>query len=207
MAPTKEKMKSPKERAIQTFKKRGGILRTSEAIEAGVHPETLYSLLREGRLEKLSRGVIRIAGSPSLSNPDLVKVATRIPVGVICLLSALSFHGLTTHVPHEIDIALPAGAKEPRLEHPPLKTYRFRGKAFTEGIETRSVDGVRIRVYSAEKTLADCFKFRNKIGSDMAVEALRKYRQRGKTNPDELVKFSAIWRVKDIMRPYLEAIF
>lgn len=207
MASISEKAASPKERAILTFKKRGGILRTAEAIRAGIHPETLYSLLKDGRLERLSRGVFRIADGSPLSNPDLVKVATRIPIGVICLLSALSFHDLTTHIPHEIDIALPAGAEEPRLEHPPLKTYRFKGKAFTEGIETRSIDGVQVRIYSAEKTLADCFKFRNKIGVDTAVEALRKYRQRRKINSDELVKFAAICRVKDIMRPYLEAIF
>ncbi len=149
----------------------------------------------------------RIADGHPISNPDLVKVATRIPSGVICLLSALSFHDLTTHIPHEVDIALAAGAEEPRLEHPPFKTYRFKGKAFTEGIETRSLDGVQVRIYSAEKTLADCFKFRNKIGVDTAVEALRKYRQRGQINSDDLMKFAAICRVKDVMRPYIEAIF
>ena len=202
-----EKAASPKERAILTFKKRGGILRTAEAIRAGIHPETLYSLLKDGTLERLSRGVLRIADGSPLSNPDLVKVATRIPTGVICLLSALSFHDLTTHVPHEVDIALPAGAEQPRMEHPPIRVYRFKGKAFTEGIATHSIDGVKVQIYSAEKTLADCFKFRNKIGTDTAVEALRLYRQRKKTKPDELVTFAAICRVKDIMRPYLEAIF
>lgn len=207
MASTREKMTPSKEKAILAFKKNGGILRTSEAIRLGIHREILYSLLNEGKLERLSRGVFRISDAPPLSNPDLVKVAARIPTGVICLLSALSFHDLTTHIPHEVDIALPAGAEEPRLEHPPFKAYRFKGKAFTEGIETHSIDGVQVRIYSAEKTLADCFKFRNKIGTDTAVDALRLYRQRKKTKPDDLVKFAAICRVNDVMRPYLEAIF
>ncbi|MCL5266956.1 MAG: type IV toxin-antitoxin system AbiEi family antitoxin domain-containing protein [Bacteroidetes bacterium] len=207
MASTRENAISSKGRAIVTFKKNGGILRTAEAIRKGIHPETLYSLLREGKLERLSRGVLRIADGHPLSNPDLVKVAKRIPTGVICLLSALSFHDLTTHVPHEVDVALPFGAEQPRLQHPPFRAYRFRGKSFTEGIETHSIDGVQVRIYSAEKTLADCFKFRNKIGINTAVEALRMYRQRGKIKSNELMKFAAICRVKDVMRPYLEAIF
>ncbi len=195
------------ERALAAFQKNGGILRTTEALQAGIHPATLYSLLEDGKLEKLSRGVYKIAGHRQLSNPDLVKIATRIPNGVICLLSALSFHDLTTHIPHEVDIALPIGAEQPRLEHPPFRAYRFKGKSFTEGIESHSIDGVQVRIYSAEKTLADCFKFRNKIGIDTAVEALRTCRQRGKIKSNELMKFAAICRVKDIMRPYLEAIF
>ena len=207
MTSTREKMTPSKEKAVLAFKKNGSILRTAEAIRLGIHRETLYSLLKEGKLEKLSRGVFRIADGHPLSNPDLVKVATRIPSGVICLLSALSFHDLTTHIPHEVDIALPAGAEEPRLEHPPFRAYRFKGKAFTEGIETHSIDRVQVKVYSVEKTLADCFKFRNRIGTDTAVEALRLYRERKKTKPDDLVKFAAICRVKDVMRPYLEAIF
>jgi len=207
MAPTREKMTPSKEKAILAFKKHGGILRTAEAIRAGIHREILYSLLKEGKLERLSRGVLRISDGTPLSNPDLVKVATRIPTGVICLLSALSFHNLTTHIPHEVDVALPFGAEQPRLEHPPFRAYRFSGKSFTKGIESHSIDGVQVRIYSAEKTLADCFKFRNKIGIDTAVEALRTYRQRGKIKSNELIKFAAVCRVKDVMRPYLEAIF
>lgn len=203
----KRKTMSRMERGIAVFQRNGGILRTTDALRAGIHPATLYSLHKDGKIEKLSRGVYKIAGRPQLSNPDLVKVATRIPNGVICLLSALSFHDLTTHIPHEVDIALPSGAEQPRLEHPPFRAYRFRGKSFTEGIETHSIDGVQVRIYSTEKTLADCFKFRNKIGIGTAVEALRLYRQRGKIKSSELMKFAAICRVKAVMRPYLEAIF
>ena len=203
----KRKTVSRMERAIAAFQKNGGILRTTEAVRAGIHPSTLYSLHKDGKIEKLSRGVYKIAGRQPLSNPDLVMVTTRIPNGVICLLSALSFHDLTTHIPHEIDVALPFGAEQPRLEHPPFRAYRFTGKSFTEGIEKHVIDGVHVRVYSVEKTLADCFKFRNKIGTDTAVEALRLYHQRGKIKSSELMKFAAICRVKDVMQPYLEAIF
>ena len=203
----KRKTISRMERAIAAFQKNGGVLRTTDALRAGIHPATLYSLHKDGRLEKLSRGIYKVAGRLPLSNPDLVMVATRIPTGVICLLSALSFHDLTTHVPHKVDIALPSGAEQPRLEQPPFKVYRFTGKSFTEGIEEHIIDGVRVRVYSVEKTLADCFKFRNKIGIDTAVEALRLYRQRGKIKSGELMKFAVICRVKDVMQPYLEAIF
>ena len=128
-------------------------------------------------------------------------------MGVICLLSALSFHDLTAHIPHEIDIALPAEARGPRIEHPPLKTYRYGGKAFTEGIETHNIDGEKVRVYSAEKTLGDCFKFRNNVGIDTGVEALRTYCQRRKVKSDELMKFAAICLVENVMRPYIQAIF
>jgi len=207
MPVVRKKTSSRIERALAAFQRNGGILRTTEALRAGIHPATLYSLYKDGKLEKLSRGVYKIAGRKQLSNPDLVKVATRIPNGVICLLSALSYHDLTTHIPHEVDVALPFGAEQPRLEHPPFRAYRFKGKSFTEGIETHSIDGAQVQIYSAEKTLADCFKFRNKIGIDTAVEALRAYRQRGKIKSNDLMKFAAICRVKDVMRPYLEAIF
>jgi predicted transcriptional regulator of viral defense system len=159
-----------------------------------------------GLLEKVSRGVYRLASSPPLGNPDLVTVATRIPGGVICLISALSFHDLTTQIPHEVHVALPSGAEEPRLEHPPIRTYRFTGESFTEGIETHDVDGVGVRIYSPEKTIADCFRFRNRIGLDTAIEALRSYRERGRLRVDVLMRYASICRVTTVIQPYLEAI-
>lgn len=194
------------EEATEVFKKHGGVLRTAQALRSGIHPRTLYAMRDSGLLERVSRGVYRLAGSPPLGNPDLVTVATRIPGGVICLISALSFHELTTQIPHEVHVALPSGAEEPRLEHPPIRTYRFTGESFTEGIETHDVDGVGVRIYSPEKTLADCFKFRNRIGLDTAVEALRSYRERGNIKVDELMRYASICRVKKILQPYLEAI-
>ncbi len=195
------------DRAITIFKKHGGLLRTSQALRSGIHPTTIYAMRDAGTLETVSRGVFRLAvGMPPLSDPDLVTVSMRIPSGVICLISALSFHGLTTRIPHEIHVALPKGAEEPRLAHPPIKAYRFTGKAYEEGIITHEIDGVRVRLYTPEKTLADCFKFRNKIGLDTAMEALRFYLKSGKVRIDELMRFADICRVTKIIRPYLEAL-
>ena len=194
------------DKAAEVFREHGGVFRTAQALRSGIHPRTLYAMRDSGLLEKVSRGVYRLASSAPLSNPDLVTVATRIPRGVICLISALSFHELTTQIPHEVHVALPSGANEPRLEHPPITTYRFGGDSFTAGVETHDIDGVRVHIYGSEKTLADCFKFRNRIGVDTAVEALRHYRERGMIRVDELMGYASLCRVKTVMRPYLEAI-
>jgi len=194
------------DKATAVFKKHGGMLRTAQAIRAGIHPSTLYAMRDSGMLEVISRGVYRLADSSPLGNPDLVTVATRVPSGVICLISALAFHDLTTQIPHEVHVALPRGAEEPRLHHPPIKTSRFTGGAFTEGVEIHELDGVGVRIYSPEKTLADCFKFRNKIGLDTAVEAIRFYRERRSVKVDDLMRYASICRVNKVIRPYLEAI-
>jgi predicted transcriptional regulator of viral defense system len=194
------------DRAVGIFKKHGGILRTAQALRAGIHPGTLYAMRDSGALEAVSRGVYRLASSPPLGNPDIVTIATRIPSGVICLISALAFYELTTQIPHEVHVALPRGAEEPRLDHPPIKTYRFTGEAFTKGVETHELDGVSVRIYSPEKTLADCFKFRNQVGLDTVMEAVRFYRERRSIKVDDLMHYAEICRVKKIIRPYLEAI-
>jgi predicted transcriptional regulator of viral defense system len=194
------------ERAVTIFKKHGGILRTAQALRAGIHPSTLYTMRDVGTLEVVSRGVFRLSCSEQIGNPDLVTVATRVPKGVICLISALAYHELTTQIPHEIHLALQRGAEPPRLKYPPIKIYWFKGPAFTEGVETHRLDGVDIRIYSREKTLADCFKFRNRIGLDTAVEAVRFYRERRSVNVDALMRYASICRVEKVMRPYLKAI-
>jgi predicted transcriptional regulator of viral defense system len=207
MSARHKKRESPRfERAIAIYKKHGGMLRTAQALREGIHPDTIYTMRDSGAIYAVSRGVYRLAGSPQFGNPDLVTVATRIPGGVICLISALAFHELTTQIPHEVHVALPRGAEEPRLDHPPIKIYRFTGKAFTEGVEIHEVDGVAVRIYSPEKTLADCFKFRNRIGLDTAIEAIRFYRERRNVKVDELMRYAAICRVEKIIRPYLEAL-
>jgi predicted transcriptional regulator of viral defense system len=184
------------DRAVAVFKKHGGILRTSHALRAGIHPGTLYAMRDSGTLEEVSRGVYRLAESQPLGNPDLVAVAARVPRGVICLISALAFHGLATQIPHEVHVALPRGAEEPRLDHPPIRTHRFSGEAFTQGVETHELDGVSVRVYSPEKTLADCFKFRNRVGLDTAMEAVRLYRERRTVKVDALIRYAAICRAE-----------
>ena len=196
------------ENAIQIFRERGGTLRTRDALKAGIHPRTLYALRDSGRLERLARGLYRLADAEPSVNPDLLTVAARVPKGVICLVSALAFHQITTQIPHAVDIALPKGAWTPRLKHPPLRTYRFGGKAMTEGIETHDVSHVKVPIYSEEKTLTDCFKFRNKIGLDIALEALRMYwrRPQRRVNIAAITRFAEINRVASVMRPYIESL-
>jgi predicted transcriptional regulator of viral defense system len=159
-----------------------------------------------GIIEPLSRGLYRLADSPPLANPDLVTVALRTPEGVVCLISALAFHQLTTQIPHEVHLALRRGSEPPRIDHPPVRTYWFAKAAFEAGIETHRLDSIPVRIYSPEKTLADCFKYRNKIGLDTAVEAVRLYRERRRPSVDALMKYAQVCRVAKVMRPYLEAI-
>ena len=194
------------EKARSIFRQHGGILRMSEAIHAGIHRKMLYAMLDAGIIEKLCRGLYRLADLPPLGNPDLVSVAMKVPMGVICLISSLSFHEITTQVPHEVYIALRRGTEPPRLKHPPVRIFWFTGEAFTEGIETPKVDGVQLRIYSPEKTVVDCFKYRNKIGLDTAVEALKLYRERKRIKVNELIRYARVCRVEKVMRPYLEAI-
>jgi predicted transcriptional regulator of viral defense system len=191
---------------VQLFRAHPGGLRTREAVRLGVHPRTLYALRDSGVLEQLSRGLYRLAELPPLGAPDLVAVARKVPAGVLCLISALAFHDLTTQIPHAVYIALARGAGPPRLDYPPVQIFWFTGEAFTEGVETHILDHVSVPVYTPEKTLADCFKYRNKLGLDVAVEALKLYRQRKRMKLDELLRFARICRVERVMRPYLEAL-
>ena len=195
-----------REKAIGEFRRHGGMLRTKDAISAGIHPRTLYALRDDGTVELLSRGLYRLADAPPLANPDLIAVAKRTPQGVICLLSALSFHEITTQIPHEIYLAIPRNAEAPRIDYPPVRVFWFAGESFSEGIETHRLDDVPVRIYSLEKTLADCFKYRNKIGMDTVLEALRLYRDRKSVDVDALMQYAKVRHVQDVMRPYLEAI-
>ncbi len=126
---------------------------------AGIHPRTLYELRDEGRIEQLSRGLFRLAHVPPLGEPDLVTVAIKVPDGVLCLISALAWHKLTTQIPHEIYVAIPRNAEAPRIDDPPVRHFWFSGDAYSAGIEVHTVDDVKIRVYSRDKTLADCFEY------------------------------------------------
>ena len=158
-----------------------------------------------GELEQLARGVYRLAELPPLSNPDLATVAKRVPQGVVCLISAMAFHELTTQIPHVIHLAVPRNTRTPKIAHPPLQVYRFSAEAFKAGVEMHSIEGIDVRVYSAEKTLADCFKYRNKIGLNVALEALRTYRGRRGARLQRVLEYARICRVESVIRPYLEA--
>jgi predicted transcriptional regulator of viral defense system len=198
-------MKHPKQHALKILRDRGGTLRTKEILSAGIHPRTLYAMRDAGELEALGRGLFRLSDLPPLGEPDLITVAKRIPQAVLCLISALAFHHLTTQVPHRVQIALPRSARHPRLRYPPIEVFRF-SEAFDSGIEIHSFDRVNVRVYSAEKSLAHAFKYRNKIGTDVAVEALRAYLSRRKPRLEQILNHARASRVERVMRPYLEAV-
>ena len=201
-----EKLSKATISARKGFSKHGGMLRTREAVRLGIHPRTLYELRDCGELERVGRGLYRLSSAPHLSNPDWVAVAMRAPRSVICLISALAHHGLTTQVPHRLDLAIPSHGQVPKVDDLPIRVFWYSEPAFSAGVEVIRIDEVSVRIYSAAKTLADCFKYRNKIGLDVAVEALRRYRERNK-KPDvrQLMHYARICRVERMMRPYLEA--
>ena len=197
-------------KAKEIFKTAGGILKTTQARRLGIHTRTLYAMRDAGIIEKVSRGVYRLADLPPLSNPDLATVAMRSPKGVICLISALSFHEITTQIPHEVYLAIPRTknnvSQAPRIDFPPVRTFHFMGKSFTEGIQEHMIDNVPVKIYNQEKTIADCFKYRNKIGLETTLEALKFYRRKREFNVNKIMYYAEICRVKRIMKPYLEAL-
>ncbi|MCX7055899.1 MAG: type IV toxin-antitoxin system AbiEi family antitoxin domain-containing protein [Proteobacteria bacterium] len=195
------------EQALTAFRQRGGTLRTGEALGAGIHPATLYQLAAHGQLVRLTRGLYRLASAEEFSNPDLAVVAAKAPSAVVCLVSALAFHELTTQVPREVQLAVPRGKYAAlRLKSPPVAVYRFDKTTFDAGIESHTVDGADIRVYNVARTLVDCFKFRNKIGLDVAVEALRFARSRRQVTNREILSYAKLLRQERVMGPYLEAV-
>jgi predicted transcriptional regulator of viral defense system len=198
--------RDPRQRAESIFQQAGGILRTRDALARGIHPRTLYALRDTGRLEGLGRGVYHLVDAPVTEKLDVALVAARLPKAVLCLVSALDWHGLTTQVPREVQIALPVGARAPRTRFPPIRAFWFSPRAFRAGIEQHAADGVMVRVYGVAKTIADCFKFRNRIGLDVALEALREGWRGRRFTMDELWGYARICRVERIMRPYLESL-
>jgi predicted transcriptional regulator of viral defense system len=194
------------DRATEIFLNHNGILRTQQAIRLGIAPRTLYRMRDAGLILRESRGLYRLADTVLGSNTDLVQVALKIPKGVVCLISALSFHELTTQIPHQVYIALPIDAEKPRLEYPPLRIFWLSQKTYSAGIERHELDGIPVKIYGIEKTIADCFKFRNKIGLDVALESLRNYRRTEGFNVGTLLHYARIDRVEQVIRPYLEAV-
>ena len=194
------------DRANKIFQDHNGFLRTHQAIRLGIAPRTLYKMRDTGLILRESRGLYRLVGVELGSNTDLIQVALRVPKGVICLISALSFHELTTQIPHQVYVALPIDAEKPRLEYPPLRIFWLSQKSYSAGIENKELDGISVNIYRIEKTIADCFKFRNKIGLDVALEALKDYRKREDFNIGTLLHYARIDRVERVIKPYLEAI-
>lgn len=193
------------EREIELFRQHDSGLRMAEALRLGINRRTLYAMRDAHVVEPVSRGVYRLASLAPLAHPDLVTVARRVPHGVLCLISALSFHDLTTQVPHVIDLALQRGKTKPRLDYPPMRFFWFSGPAFHDGIETHELDGVPVRIYDPEKTLVDCFRYRNQLGMEVVLEALKLWRQHRRKKLDVLLKYARMRHVERAMRPYLEA--
>ena len=185
---------------------RRGLLRARDLACDRIPRATLSRLVERGQLTQVSRGLYALPGQTRSGQHQLAEVAARSPLGVFCLLTALRFHQITTQSPHEVWLAIPNKAHAPKLDYPPLRIVRFSGSSLTAGIESHNVDGAPIRVYSVAKTVADCFKYRNKIGLDVALEALRECRREKRASNDELWHYARLCRVANIMRPYLESI-
>lgn len=183
-----------------------GQLRARELEAIGAPRVVLTRLTAAGQLEKVGRGLYRLPDAEVSEFESLGTIATQVPQAVFCLLTALQFHELTTQLPRQLWIAMPRGSHRPRLDYPPIKMVQFTGDAYSAGIEEVTRDGVRLRVYSAAKTVADCFKHRHKIGLDVALEALKDARLRGKASIDDIWGFAKIDRVANVMRPYLESV-
>lgn len=183
-----------------------GILRASTAIELGVPKHVLYKMVENGELVREAPGIYRTRESEPLGNPDLVQLSLRAPRAVICLISALYFHELTTQIPHQVHFALPRDVKTPKIEYPPIKVFHLSENSYQAGIEEYVLDGVPVKIYDREKTIADCFKFRQRIGTDVTLEALRDYLGQPQPNLSLLMKYARINHMEKIMRPYLEAL-
>jgi predicted transcriptional regulator of viral defense system len=199
-------MKKTHLKAIEIFKKNNNLLRTQQAINAGIAPRTLYELVEKGDLIRVTRGLFQLASAEPFSLPDIVPVFLKIPKAVLCMVSALNYYGLTTQIPHQIDIALPQKAEKPRLEYPPLRIYWLSQKTYIAGIVEEETDSIRFKIYNREKTVSDCFKFRNRIGLDVAIEALQLYLKTPERDIPSLLYYAKINRVENLIKPYIQAI-
>jgi predicted transcriptional regulator of viral defense system len=194
---------TPLTRILELARTRG-VLRLREVIAEGLHPEYLRDLCARGLLTQIGRGLYALAFAEVTENHSLAVACKRVPAGVVCLLSALQFHGLTTQAPFEVWLAIDRKAAKPRENAVPLRIVRFGGVALTAGVEEHQVEGVPVKVYSPAKTVADCFKYRHKIGIDVAMEALRDCWRQRRATMDELWQSARVCRVANVMRPYLE---
>src|ERR1041384_6204003 len=185
---------------------KGRILRPRDLQKKGLPTDYLWRLHKKDKLVKVGRGMYAIPSDNLTEHQTLIQAAQRVPHGVVCLLSALRFHDLTTQSPFEIWMAIDVKARAPKEDIIPLRIVRFSGKALTAGVETHAVEGVDVKVYKPAKTVADCFKYRNKIGLDVAIEALRDCWRKKLATSDELWQYAKVCRVARVMRPYLESV-
>ncbi|MCD6249551.1 MAG: type IV toxin-antitoxin system AbiEi family antitoxin domain-containing protein [candidate division Zixibacteria bacterium] len=186
--------------------KRFGVVRPKDMDAHGIPRKYIHQLHHEGILTRVGRGLYVLEGASPSENRTIAEVCKRVPTGVVCLLSALQFHRLTTQSPHEIWLAINHKARRPKEPMLPIRIARFSGKALATGIEQHTIEGVRVKVYSPAKTVADCFKYRNKIELGVAIEALRDCMSSRRCTMDELWEYARICRVSNVMKPYLESL-
>jgi predicted transcriptional regulator of viral defense system len=191
---------------IMRYVKQHGIVRPRDIEAIGLPREYLLRLHRQGKVVRFGRGLYSLPDAAITERHSYAEVARRVPGSVFCLLSALAFHEITTQSPASIWIALPNGARKPGISTPSLRAVRLSGPSLTEGIENHKVEGVPIRVYSVAKTVADCFKFRNKVGLDVAIEALKDALREKKATVNEIYRYAKVCRVSNVIRPYMEAL-
>jgi predicted transcriptional regulator of viral defense system len=182
------------------------LLRSSDLDAIDAPRVVLTRLTAAGLLDRVGRGLYRLPSHPGTEHEGLAAIATKVPQAVFCLLTALQFHELTTQLPRQVWIAMPRGSHVPRIDYPPIRMVQMTGEVYAQGVETFERDGVKLRVYGIAKTVADCFKHRNKIGLDVALEALKEVHAGHKATADDLWRYARICRVSNVMRPYLEAL-
>lgn len=194
-------------RALKLFAKHSGPLRTQQAVALGIHPATIYELRDSGKLTQLSRGLYRLASAAEFEHPDLALIGIRAPKAAVCLISALSFHGITTQIPAVVHLAVKRGSyHQLKVDAVPVHVYRYDAQTFDAGLAQHDVGGVKVNVYGVARSVVDAFKFRHKIGLDVALEALHLARSREQLKNRELLHFARLLRVEVPMRPYLQSV-
>jgi len=191
---------------IKFIQGHGGAARFSVMLKAGFHPDSLAALVAKGKVEKIGRGLYQLTNSYPSSHSDLIAASLQAPRGVVCLISALSFHEATLEIPRYVDIAIPRGTHANKITYPPVRFYQFSREAWGPGIDVHKIDGQKDKVYNLAKTVADCFKYRNKIGIDVARDALKIAIREKHVKPADIMHFAKICRITGVIQPILEAI-
>ncbi|HDR9286186.1 TPA: type IV toxin-antitoxin system AbiEi family antitoxin domain-containing protein [Burkholderia multivorans] len=192
--------------AILDLARKRGLIRPRDLEPLGLPRVTLTRLVRQGALTRVARGLYALPDRSISEHTALAEVARKHPQAIVCLLSALRFHELTIQSPFEVWLAIPNKARAPRIDYPPLRIVRFSGPLLSEGVEEHPIDGVPVRITGVARTVADCFKYRNKIGLDVALEALREAWSEKRVSMDEVWRYARMCRVANVMRPYLESL-
>ena len=193
------------DRAVALLKARGP-MRRIELSDAGIHPETLARMLEGRVLTRVTRGLYQLAGAEVTAPHDLAEVAKLVPKGVICLVSALQFHDLALQAPGRVWLAIGPKARKPKIDHPPTRIVRFGPRPLSLGVQAHTVDGVPVPIFDPAKTVVDCFRFRQRVGLDVALDGLHNVMRSGKAKPAQIVRYARDTRIWSVLRPYLETV-